>query len=215
MTSRLHQFADAFVARTRHDQLLTLSEGFIKVRCAEVALGLGWTIQEGAGHSPYGPVADYASIRAGRVEWQRQSRRLKLSEGSADLAVVDPFEMLLEIKARPDYGTKSQAQFQQMDPDVARVAGNSQCAFLFVFDPKIYLSFSGEKSERRGRYAVAHRWFVGSFPKIAQLVSDQWITIEAPRNEGSPPICMIARRCSHPYGDATILVLGWRSDARF
>ena len=216
MTSRLEQFADAFLARTRDDQFLTLSEGFVKVRCAEVALALGWTVQEGApGQSRYGSVADYASIRGGKVEWERQPRRLQLSQGSADLAVVDPFEMLLEIKTRPDHGTKSQAQFQQMDADVARIAANPQCAFLFVFGPKIYLSFSGQKSETRGRHAVAHHWFVSSFPTTPQLPSDQWITIEAARNEAAAPIRMIARRCSHPYGSATILVLGWRSDAGF
>lgn len=209
------EFADAFVSRTRDDQLLTLSEGFIKVRCAETALALGWTIQEGAGHSPKGPVADYASMDSGVIKWWRQPRKLSLAEGSADLAVIDPIEMLLEIKARPDWGTKSQAQFQQMDEDVTRIATNPKCAFFFVFDPKIYLSFSGEKLETRGRNAVANDWFVSSFPKVNAIPSNQWLQIAAIRVAESPPISMIAQRCSHHSSNETILILGWRSDARF
>ena len=34
------------------------------------------------------------------------------------MAVVEPIQMFLEIKARPHYGTKSQAEVQEMDAAV-------------------------------------------------------------------------------------------------
>lgn len=215
MTSAILRFADNFVSKTRDDQLLTLSEGFVKVRCAETALALGWTVQEGAGQSPYGPVADYAFMDSGVIKRRRQSRRLSLAEGSTDLAIVDPFELLLEIKARPDWGTKSQAQFQQMDADVSRVAANQKCAFFFVFDPKIYLSFSGEKIETRGRNAIAADWFVRNFPKFDEIPSNRWFQREAIRDPQSPSVSLVAQRCAHDRSNETILILGWRNDATF
>ena len=215
MTSAILQFADTFVSKTEADQLLTLSEGFIKVRCAETALALGWTIQEGAGQSPYGPVADYAFMDSGIIKRRRDARRLSLAEGSTDLAIVDPIELLLEIKARPDWGTKSQAQFQHMDADVSRVAANPMCAFFFVFDPKIYLSFSGEKIETRGRNAVAAQWFIRHFPKFDVIPSNRWLQLEAIRDPQAPSVSMIAQRCAHDRSNETILILGWRNDATF
>lgn len=213
MNSPILQFADAFVLRTHDDQLLSLSEGFIKVRCIETALALGWTVQEGAGQAPDGPIADFAVMVAGTIRWSRASRRLTLPDGSSDLAIVAPHPLLLEIKARPDRGTKSQAQFQQMDADVARIASYPQCIFFFVFDPNIYRSFSGEKTERRGRNAVASHWFVESFPKVDAIPSNRWLQIEAIRDKQN--LSMVAQRCSHSRSNDTLLILGWRSDATF
>ena len=215
MPSAILQFADTFVSRTQADQLLTLSEGFVKVRCAETALSLGWTIQEGAGQSPSGPVADYAFMDSGVIKRWRDSRRLSVADGSTDLAIVDPIELLLEIKARPDWGTKSQAQFRHMDADVSRVAANPKCAFFFIFDPKIYLSFSGEKIETRGRNAVAAQWFVRYFPKLHEIPSSRWVQCEAIRDPQLPSMSMIAQRCEHDRSNETILILGWRNDATF
>jgi len=191
--------------------MLSLSEGFIKVRCLEAALALGWTVQEGAGRGPDGDVADYAVLTSGRVVWRRAPRRLRLHEGSSDLAIVDPFEMLLEIKARPDHGTKSQAQFQQMDADVSRVAQSPQCALFFVFEPRIYLSFSGEKSEGRGRPAVAADWFTNIFPRLAAIPYEQWLMVEAHRD--SNDLLLGFARCRHPSAADTITVIGARRDS--
>jgi hypothetical protein len=216
MTSPLLQFADAFILRTHDDQLLTLSEGFIKVRCIETALSLGWTIQEGAGQSRTHAAADYAFMETEKnIKWERRPRRLLLDEGSSDIAIVEPFELLLEIKARPDRGTKSQAQFQQMDADVARIASNPKCVFFFIFDPRIYRSFSGEKIEMRGRNAIAAQWFVRNFPKLETIPLNRWLHIEAIRDTPTTPISMIAQRCAHSLSEETILVLGWRRDASF
>lgn len=215
MASPILQLANAFILRTHDDQLLSMSEGFVKVRCMETALALGWTIQEGAGQIPSGPIADFGVMVSGTIRWSRASRRLTVSDGSADLSIVAPYEILLEIKARPDWGTKSQAQFQQMDADVARIASNPQCAFFFVFDPNIYRSFSGEKIEKRGRNAVASSWFIENFPKVDAIPSNEWLHIEASRDRQPPPISMIARRCSHTRSNDTVFILGWRSDASF
>lgn len=211
MTSRLQDLADAFVARTTEDILLAISEGFVKVRCAEAALSLGWTLQEGSRNKPTGPMADYATMLNGRVAWRRDPRKIQLPEGSSDLAVVSPFEMFLEIKTRPDHGTKSGAQFQDMDADVARIAQNRQCALLFIFEPVIYASFSGEKTERRGRPAVADNWFTTCFPSASEIPRNRWYSITASRD--SATLNMAFRTCPHTAAEDTILVIGSRSDS--
>jgi hypothetical protein len=121
--------------------------------------------------------------------------------------------MLLEIKARPDYGTKSQAQFQQMDADVARVAQHRECAFLFVLDPKIYLSFSGEKTETRGRPAVAAGWFTATFPPIASIPTRGYRVLESERDAAQIEVAFTA--IASGSGCNRILALGCRSDASF
>lgn len=211
MTSYLQDLADAFVARTTEDLLLAVSEGFVKVRCAEAALSLGWTLQEGSGNTLTGPMADYASMENGRVAWLRGPRECQLPEGSSDLAVVRPFKMFLEIKTRPDHGTKSQAQFQAMDADVARIAQNRECALLFIFEPVIYASFSGEKTERRGRPPVAAGWFTSCFPSASTVPRSSWYPITASRD--SATLNMAFRTCPHTAGEDTILVIGSRSDS--
>jgi len=114
--------------------------------------------------------------------------------------------MLLEIKARPDHGTKSQAQFQEMDADVARAASNPLCALLFVFETKAYRSFSLEKEDNRGRYALAADWFNQYFPKLSMIPSSEWLAIEAPR--GSSRLNLWFRQSTPQKFDKVIFVLG-------
>ena len=133
MHDEIVQFATSFVAQTETDAFLSLSEGYVKVRAMEVALKRGWKLQEGAGNAPSGSIADFLSLEQGLPVWERGPRTLSLTSGSADLTVVAPIRAMMEIKARPDYGTKSQAQFQEMECDVERVAGAADVAFLFVF----------------------------------------------------------------------------------
>lgn len=168
-------------------------------------------MQEGAGESPAGPVADYVHVRSGKVEWWRAPRLLRLNEGSADLAVVYPFEMLLELKSRPDYGTKSQAQFQAMDADISRVEHHPEAAFLFVFDPRIYLSSSGEKVETSGRPALAAGWFLSHFPPRDQVVAQGRLSVTAVR--GNSTIEMLFAAVPHHTGEQGILTVGCRTDA--
>jgi hypothetical protein len=208
LKSQLQLLGEGFLARTGDDNLLAISEGFIKVRCAEVALSLGWTLQEGVGNKG---IADFANLVDGNVVWRRGKRMLYAAEGSADLAIVSPFEMMLEIKARPDHGTKSQAQFEQMDFDVARVAADPACALLFVFETKAYRSFSSEKEESRGRRAIMSRWFNECFPKLASIPLADWLVVEAIRDERQ--IALSFRLCQHSRADQTILVLGCQAEA--
>lgn len=208
LVERLQELGEALLHRTAEDRLLALSEGFIKVRCAEAALDLGWTLQEGVGNKG---VADFARIIDGKVRWDRGSRMLFAPEGSADLAVVAPFSVLLEIKARPDHGTKSQAQFGQMDEDVARVARDPLCAFLAFFEMKAYRSFSAEKQESRGRRALMAEWFNRNFQKAASIPADAWLNVDAER--GDTMLSLLFRKAPHTGADETILVLGCQKHA--
>jgi len=208
MDRTLQQLGTSFLRRVATDTLLTISEGFIKVRCAQAALDLGWELQEGAGNAPSGPVADFARASAGQIQWTRGPRRAQLPQGSADLCVVSPFTLFLEIKARPDFGTKSQAQFQEMDADVSRCAQHTNVALFFIFDSKIYLSFSGEKTETRGRPAVAAEWFNRYFPKLTQIPVGLWLSLEAVRD--GEALSLHFQKTEH--SPSHILVLGGRRD---
>ncbi len=207
LNSQLRRLGNKFLALTSEDRLLALSEGFLKVRCAEAALALGWTLQEGVGNKGS---ADFASLSNGSIVWRRSDRILFALEGSADLAIVSPLNMLLEIKARPDHGTKSQAQFEQMDYDVARVAADPRCAMLFVFEPRMYRSFSAEKQESRGRRALTSGWFNRHFPKLQSIPEDRYASICAERD--GEILTLAFRRCPHGGADGIILVLGCRED---
>lgn len=211
--TNLSALATTFLSLSAGERLLTLSEGLVKVRCIEAALNLGWTVQEGAGNSPSGPVADFASTRDGAILWRRGPRRLALTDGSADVAIVDPFEMMLEIKARPDYGTKAQAQFQEMEADVARVAKDRRAAFLFVFDPRIYLSFSGEKRETRGRPPVAAHWFTANFPPAAVVAKGGHFSVMAERDGNG--IAMEFLTLPFEVGSSRVVAVGARTDSAF
>lgn len=208
LITRLRTLGEGFLNSTGGDRLLALSEGFIKIRCAEAALQLGWTLQEGVGNKG---VADFARMVDGNVEWSRSARTLFAQEGSSDLAVVAPFSMLLEIKARPDHGTKSQAQFEQMDADVGRVAADATSAFFMLFETKAYRSFSAEKEEGRGRRALMAGWFNRHFPKIASVPTAEWLEVVAERVGTN--LSMLFQRAVHPGADDTILVLGCQQEA--
>jgi len=76
MHQALETFGLAFCRATERERLLALSEGYVKIRAMEVALSLGWTIQEGAGHSPTGPVADYLSLSGKKLSGSRSAPTL-------------------------------------------------------------------------------------------------------------------------------------------
>lgn len=198
------------VRRLSNDLLVTISEGFVKVRCMEAALYLGWTLQEGAGVAGKIRVADYASLTGGRVSWVRGTKRLSLEHGSADVAIADPFELFIEIKCRPDRGTKSQAQFGEMDADVERVSSMSNCLFIFLFDQKAYRAFANCKMEARGRRALLHGWFHGCFPKASDIAREAWTNRIADR--GGVDLALRFRRFQSGGGDEITMVLGCRAN---
>ncbi len=111
MNPHISQLIQIFIERASGERLLALSEGLIKVRCIEAGLSLCWIAQEGAGRSPVGDVADFLVEKDGLISWQRAERLMRPLTGSCDVTFVSPVRMSLEIKARPDFGTKSQAQF--------------------------------------------------------------------------------------------------------
>lgn len=167
MHNALEDLAKTLSLKAASEPFFTLSEGLIKVRAIESALDLGWTLQEGA------PAPGSAfTIRTGEIgiTISRELRRLTVLDGSADMYVIEPFEMMLEIKARPDVGSKAHAQFEQIMLDINRVATTPKMALLFVFDQDIYSSFSGERSSAKGRPSLHKNWSNAIFPRYADVL---------------------------------------------
>ena len=171
---RLVELVSVFVEQTKQDQLLAWQEGFVKVRLAESALKLGWVLQEGTPGTDRGfPAAHILRFLEGSLSWGRVPRLFKLPEGSTDLTFVAPIQVMLEIKTRPDFGTKAGCQFQTIAEDVQRAAMHKGIAFLFVIDESSYRSFCGSKTERRGRPASdASTWFRSNFPALDDVTAN-------------------------------------------
>lgn len=176
----------------------------------ESALSLGWTLQEGA--SAPGSAFTIQQLPDG-LSIRRERRQLVVEDGSADLYVIAPIQMMLEIKARPDVGTKAQAQFEQMMLDVRRVAQHRSMALLFVFDPDIYTSFSGERLQVRGRPSAYRPWFNERFPRYAEVVAQTELLREF-EAEGAH-LALGFFPVVNPLGQPRVLAVGARVDAAF
>jgi len=214
----LFEFGNALAAETINDQFLAISEGYFRVSCIKLGLRMGWIVQEGAQnqHNPKGgrtPRADYLSWHDGHLHWERGERVVSIAEGSCDMVIVKPFQMMIECKTKPDIGTKSLVQFDSIFEDVRRVAGNRECAFLFVFDEGLYRSFSDEKEDNRGRKPspAAARWFYNCFPKLGTLMAEGSIAFHALVDDVDIDMQSWFQR--HSPHHSRVICAGGRSDA--
>jgi len=197
--------------RSSNDFLLGLAEGHFKVAVANALLELGCELQEGsyASRQERGiktPLADFVQLVDGVVRWRRGDRQLALDDGSTDITIVWPIRLQLELKTRPDHGTKSQAQSQELVADIDRVRTTPGVAFLFVFDEKIYRSFSGMKTEARGapsefagELAMLFPAIGGLSPNIPTILTKDW------RGQS---LCLICYRQELESGIHRVLVAG-------
>lgn len=144
----------ALDARTVADPFLAHQEGHLKVQVMATLLSLGYSLQEGA---PRADMAHFASPTAGMPDvptWTTGPRLVRVTDGSSDVvAIRDGAYRQFELKTRCDHGTKSGAATAEIAADLARVARSDEFTFLGVFDGEIYRSFSGDKTETRGRKA--------------------------------------------------------------
>ena len=163
----------ALHARTLHDPLLAHQEGHLKVALMRTLLSLGYTLHEGsprAGHANFAtPHPDMPDVPV----WHEGKRLISVDGGSSDLVALKHggFRQF-ELKTRCDHGTKSAAATGEIAADLHRVARESGFTFIGVFDEQIYRSFSGDKSERRGRKASLPE-LAAVFPKSGELVAGQ------------------------------------------
>jgi hypothetical protein len=172
--AQLNAILEGLLSQTSDDMLLALAEGHLKVELANVMLELGYTLQEGTSASRYGgalksPQADYLSLRDGQLVCKREDRRVAIDEGSVDLIAVHPRTILFELKTRPDFGTKAQAQFESIAADLSRVAATPSAVFVGVFDERVYRSFDGTKTESRGAPSKLTAAMNAFFPPAARL----------------------------------------------
>jgi hypothetical protein len=160
----------ALHARTLKDPLLAHQEGHLKVEAMRTLLSLGYTLQEG---SPRNGNANFATPHPDMPDvpvWHEGKRLISVDGGSSDLvALKDGGYRQFELKTRCDHGTKSAAATNEIAADLHRVANHEGFTFIGVFDEGIYRSFSGDKSERRGRKA-SKPGLTGIFPKSGALI---------------------------------------------
>ncbi len=201
--------------RTAKDPLLCLAEGHFKVEVANALLDLGCQLQEGTyrdllRHGQKIKQADYVKIVDGQVIWQRADRRVVSAEGSTDITVVLPIELQLELKTRPDHGTKSQAMFNELIPDIERVSETPHVAFLFGFDQKIYRSFSGAKTHGRGGKSNHSEDLANFFPKSDGMSEN--ILFEASRYWKGKALNLVCMKQVQQSGISRVFVSGIRVD---
>ncbi len=142
------------VERTKFDWLLTHQEGHFKCEVLNSLLNIGCTIQEGRPGSDKPPQADYGRMdgeKSRSLIWDTSDRQLVFEKGSIDAAIVEPFACMFELKTRSDKGTKAQAAHDELACDMDRITEDRRVVGVFVFDRNIYRSFSGDKTETRGR----------------------------------------------------------------
>lgn len=151
-SAQSNEFLERLDVRTRCDPLLAHQEGHFKVQVLRTALSLDYRIQEPSSRatrvyeaSPSGPDGSWP-------HWVESDRAVRIANGSCDLMLRrGDRHLLVELKCRPDQGSKAQAAMRELRGDLERVGQDGRFVFLSVFDEKIYRSFSGGKEERRGR----------------------------------------------------------------
>jgi hypothetical protein len=210
MNVNLENLVTKIASAAEHEQFFALSEGLVKVRTIEAALSLGWTVQDGASGKD---VVHTLWLDASEVKIESCERVLKIEDGSADVYITAPIKMMLEIKTRPDFGSKAQAQFSEMLEDVDRVAGLKDTAFLFVFDPKLYRSFSGDKQDKRGRKALSSEWFVANFAKYEDVKKERRIASSCV--VGDEKLELLFMAVGNGMRDDRVIVAGTRADSMF
>jgi hypothetical protein len=170
----------ALAERTRSDPLLAHQEGHFKVEVMRTMLTLGYRLQEGAPSAALAWFAHSAPDDPSHPVWSRGPRIVRCDDGSSDVVVLKgPLVRQLELKTRCDHGTKSGAATREIDQDLARVHTSPEFVFVGVFDEQIFRSFSGDKSERRGRRPV-HADMATMFPRMQDLPAGRpsWTQVE-------------------------------------
>jgi hypothetical protein len=212
----LSTLVETLAQRTVDDALLTLAEGHFKVAVANALLHMGCELQEGSYASRQDKgvkiaLADFVKMEGERFCWRRGDRVLSLDAGSTDVTVVCPTQLQLELKTRPDFGSKSQAQHNEIVADIDRVSTTAGVAFLFVFDEKIYRSFSGKKTETRGAPSKFSEELATLFPPIQSIAENTPIT-NRDRAWRSRDLLLACYRQDLPTGIHRIFVAGVRAE---
>lgn len=147
-----HEFLQRLDVRTRHDPLLAHQEGHFKVEVLRTALSLGYHVQEPSPRPSRVFEASPSGSDGSWPSWAETDRVVRVTKGSCDLMLRrDDGHLLLELKCRPDQGSKAQAAMRELRGDLERVEQDGRFVFLAVFDEKLYRSFSDGKKDRRGR----------------------------------------------------------------
>lgn len=139
-----------FIPRTQGDPLLLLQEGHFKCEMIRSLLSMGCTVQEASPNAGNAYFLSKAQVGTD-VEISEKALVLKPVRGSVDAAVTDPVECMFEFKVRPNIGSSSQAAHQAIEKDLRKVCADARVIALIGFEHRLYKSFSGTKTESRGR----------------------------------------------------------------
>ncbi len=138
--------------RTRTDPLLAHQEGHFKICVLRTALSLDYTVQEPSSRRAVVFEAAPSGSDGSWPTWSEAPRTIRVANGSCDLMLRrGRLHLMVELKCKPDQGSKAQAGMGEMRADLVRTGKDPRFIFLSVLDEKIYRSFSASKTERRGR----------------------------------------------------------------
>lgn len=139
----IKELLTALAKATQDDPFLNHQEGHFNLSVAKALIKSDAKLQFGTTDK------NKANFFSKKTGWTNEKRQHKIERGSGDLTIIEPALTCLELKCRPDYGPKAQADFQEIADDLDRIIDNPQSSFLFSFDHRLYGSFDGTAKKRK------------------------------------------------------------------
>jgi hypothetical protein len=91
------------------------------------------------------------------------------SRNSADLRVIEPIRVVIELQARSAAGSQDALFSKNIVDDLNRVREGRADVFIFVCDWSIYQPLRGLRTDKRGRRATDARLMASVFPVREQV----------------------------------------------
>src|SRR5471030_457377 len=93
----------------------------------------------------------------------------KATRWSPDVRIWHPVKLMVEIQCRSVWGSQDALFSNNILNDLDRICSGIAQVFVFCCDLPIYRSLRGDKTETRGRRAVAPEIFGSLFPHHEEL----------------------------------------------
>ena len=200
MLQFVQNLCDPIVGATANDLLFTFQEGNLKTAVVRQLLALGATIQEGINSTQ---AVDYVQQHGNVLTITRAPRTIPVTSGwNPDVICIKPGVVIIELKSRSLFGSRSQVDRRIFAEDMDRLQHRNDVLVLFVFEEDSYESLSGLGNASNSPIA-------NFFQPVAQLVDGH---VEE-RQWGNLPVFVRYNYIELPNRSKRIFTAIWRRDA--